>query len=123
MQFARLEIAGNLTANPTATFSGGTTRVELRVASTPRHQTSDGSWKDGQSAFVSVVAFGDLAENITESVQSGTAIRLTAKARTSEWVDDKTGEKRSRLEFVVSEFAIDLGRQTANVSKAGRTAA
>ena len=117
MQFARLEIAGNLTANPCATFGGATTRTELRIASTPRHQTSDGTWADGQSAFVSVVAFGPLAENIIESVQSGTAVRVSAKARTSEWVDDTTGEKRSRLEFVVSEFAIDLARQTANVTK------
>ncbi|NQU37366.1 MAG: single-stranded DNA-binding protein [Actinobacteria bacterium] len=122
MQYARLEISGNAVANPTATFNG-TTRVELRIAATPRHQDASGNWKDGHTAFVSVIAFGDLAENIIESVQMGTAVKVTTKARTSEWVDEGTGDKRSRLEFIASEFAIDLTHQKAAVTKTSRTTA
>lgn len=121
MQYARLEISGNAVANPTATFNG-TARAELRIAATPRHQDASGNWKDGTTAFVSVIAFGDLAENIIESVQMGTAVKVTTKARTSEWVDEATGDKRSRLEFIVSEFAIDLTHQKVAVTKTSRTA-
>lgn len=119
MQYASLEIAGNLTANPTASFAGGITKTDFRVAATPRHQGTDGTWVDGKTAFISMTAFGSLAENIIETVQSGTAVLVKAKARTNEWVEEATGEKRSRLEYIVTGFGIDLARQQATVTKAG----
>lgn len=102
MQYARLEIVGNVVSDPSATFGQSTTRTELRLAATPRYQNSTGTWQDATTAYVTVTAFGHLAEHIVDTVTKGAALTVKARAQTSEWVDPATGANRSRLEFIAT---------------------
>jgi len=83
--------------------------TSLRVASTPRRRRADGEWTDGKTEWFEVKAWGELAQNITKSVEKGHPVVVTGRLSTDEW---QTNEGADRKNLVIHAQAIghDLAR-------------
>lgn len=65
--------AGNLLADPELRYTlNGTVVVNFRIASTARYKGDGGQWQDGDTLFMGVTAWRDLAENVAESARKAT---------------------------------------------------
>jgi single-strand DNA-binding protein len=58
---------------------GQTSMMTMRVGTTPRRRDKTGTWVDGDTAWFSVIAFGDLAENATRALRKGDPVLLRGK--------------------------------------------
>ncbi len=95
--------------------------ASFRVASTPRYRdNATGEWKDGDTLFLTCVAWRQLAENIAESLTRGTRVMVTGKLRQRSY-ETKEGEKWTVYELQVDEAGPSLRSASAKVTKATRT--
>ncbi len=107
-----ITIVGNLTRDP-----------ELRYTQSGKALTKLGlAWsrKDKQGeetvGFFDVTCWGDLAENVAESVSKGTRVVVYGRVDYQSW-EDKEGQKRSKVEVVADEVSPSLRWATAQVDK------
>lgn len=113
-----LTVIGNLVADPEPRVSqAGKAWVTFRIASTPRNfdkQTNE--WKDGEPLWLGCRAFGELADNIVQSLTKGTRVvvqgRLTQRSYT-----DNQGMQRTSLDMDVEEIGPSLRFATAQVTR------
>jgi single-strand DNA-binding protein len=80
-------LTGRLTADPEMRFSATGTPVARFIVVTSRRvkDKTSGEWSDADTSFCDVVAFGQLAENVAESLDKGTAVIVTGRAAQEEW--------------------------------------
>jgi single-strand DNA-binding protein len=76
-------------------------------------------WEDRDTTFWDCVAFGQLAENIAESLLKGTAVIVSGNAYTEEW-EDKEGQKRRATKVTAEDVAPSLRFASAKVNRAER---
>jgi single-strand DNA-binding protein len=116
-----MTLTGNLVDDPELHFTpSGQPVANFRVASTPRYKDSQtGEWKDGESLFLTCVAWRQMAENIAESLTRGTRVIVTGKLRQRSY-ETKEGEKRTVYELQVDEVGASLRNATAKVTRANR---
>jgi single-strand DNA-binding protein len=113
-------ITGNLTAEPELRFTAsGRPVASFTIANTPRFPDESGQWKDGETWFVRCSAWGDLAENVVNSLSKGTAVVATGRLRARTW-ETKEGEKRATVELTVDDIGPSLRRNVAKVTKVTR---
>jgi single-strand DNA-binding protein len=99
-------VIGNLVKDPEFKDLGsGKVLAKLRVASTDRFQDSDGSWKDGDTAFYDVVCWRTLAENVSANLTKGNKVIVHGKLKYREF-DRKDGTKGNAFEI----DATDIGQ-------------
>lgn len=84
--------------------------VQFRVKAADRRKGEDGKWADVEALWVTVRAFGALAENAWQSLRDGDQVVVIGKWSTAEWVD-ADGTQRSAPKFVAS--AVGAGLQFA----------
>jgi single-strand DNA-binding protein len=122
MNETQLTITGNLVDAPELRFTpGGQPVARFRIASTPRYRDSaTGEWKDGDSLFLTCVAWRQLAEHIAESLEKGMRAIITGRLRQRTY-ETKEGEKRTVYELQVDDAGCSLSRATAKVTKVSRT--
>ena len=116
-----LEIVGNLTADPElkATPSGKMV-VSFTVVSTPRSfDKQSNGWKDGDPLFMRCSAWGQLAENVAESLNKGVRVMVQGRL-TQRSYETKQGEKRTVLELQADEVAACLKFARVKVIRAER---
>lgn len=87
MNDSHLTIAGNVTADPILREGQSGPYVTFRVASTPRRFDRSRGWVDGDTTFVSVIAFNSLAVHIAESVHRGQPVLVLGRVRLNTWSD------------------------------------
>src|SRR5437763_1526787 len=75
-------------------------------------------WEEATS-FFNVVCWGDMGENVGESIQKGARIVVTGRLEQRSWETDQ-GEKRSIVEIVADEVGPSLRWATAEVKKNDR---
>jgi len=104
-----LTITGNLTADPELRhLDTGRATASLTVASTERYQDREtGEWKDGSTAFVRVVLWGDLAVHASDSLAKGSPVVVVGQLQTRKYETDG-GERRSTTELHATEVARSL---------------
>ena len=108
----RKHIVGNMTGAPELKFGKtGKAWATFTVAS------NDGKDDDKRTCYTRCKAFGELAENIAESLISGTRVIVEGREQTEEW--ETNGEKRSGNVTIVDAIGPDLRWATAKVSKNG----
>lgn len=78
-------------------------------------------WSDQDTTWWNCTAFGDLADNVAESLEKGCAVIVTGRAASESWNDKNTGEKRTAMKVIADEVAPSLRFATAKVAKAERT--
>ena len=117
-----LTITGNLVDNPELRFTpAGQPVARFRVASTARYKDSaSGQWKDGNTLFLTCVAWRQLAEHITESLEKGMRAIVTGRLQQRTY-ETQEGEKRTVYELQVDDAGPALSRATAKVTKISRS--
>jgi single-strand DNA-binding protein len=119
-----LTVIGNLTAAPELRFTpSGIAVANLTVASTPRYFDKQAQqWADGDTLFMRVTVWRQLAENAAESLSRGDRVIVSGRLRQKTY-ETAEGDKRTNLELHADELAPSLRHATAKVIRAARAAA
>jgi len=117
-------LTGRLTRDPDLKFSqAGNAVARFSVVTSRRvKDRTTNEWSDADTTFWDCVAFGELAGNVAESLEKGTAVVVTGHASQEEWTT-KDGEKRRSMKVVAEDVAPSLRWASAKVAKADRQAA
>jgi single-strand DNA-binding protein len=119
-------LEGRVVADPGLTFGqgSGTAICKMRlVAADRRMNKQTDEWEDGDTLWMDVTCFKQLAENVVESVVKGDLVIVTGKIRTEEWEDRETGAKRSKVAMIADTVSASLQFRTIPHGEARRTAA
>ena len=113
-----ITLVGNVTRDPELRFGAGSGAavLSLGLAVNNRKKGKNGEWEDDAN-FFDVVVFGEMAEQVAESVQKGTRIIVTGRLDWSQWDDKDSGSKRSKVQVIADEVGPSLRWATANVTR------
>lgn len=106
----RITLEGRVVADPELRFGqSGTPICRMRlVAADRRMNKQTNEWEDGDTLWMDVTCFKQLAENTVESVVKGDLVIVTGKIRTEEWDDKDTGGKRSKVSMIADTVSASL---------------
>ena len=109
-----ITVVGNVGAPPrTRVLASGAVVTDFRIASTPRRvDRATGAWSDGETLWLGVSCWRQLAENVGSCVRTGDRVVVTGHLRSHTWRTEQ-GEERSRLEVDAQTVAFDLSRGRA----------
>ena len=109
---------------PTLRYTpNGAPVANFRIACNKRIQDPvTKEWKDGDVCFLTVETWRDKAENVAETLKRGFVVSVTGELRQRSY-ETAEGEKRQVYEVINANVAIDLGNQTATVTKKRRAPA
>jgi single-strand DNA-binding protein len=93
--------------------------ASFTIATTPRVPDGAGGWRDGETWFVRCSAWGQLGENICESLAKGAAVVASGRLRARTW-EDSDGNRRAGVEMTVDNLGPSLRHHTARVVKVTR---
>ena len=112
----QMKIVGNIATDPKLRYTSNTKPVvNLRVASDEQIQV-DGEWKS-VAQFVTVVVFGQMAENVSE-LQVGDRIVVHGRLRQREYKPDgAAGDTQYFTEVVADEVAVSLKWASVEITK------
>jgi len=116
-------ISGEFTAvnDPELRFTpSGKAVANVRIVANSKRKNEKGEWEDDKVVWLNLTAWGQLAENIAESVEKGTRILVKGRLETREYTT-KDGDKRSSYDVTADEVGPSLAFATAKVSKSGRS--
>jgi single-strand DNA-binding protein len=116
-----LTVIGNLTSDPTLTFTpSGHAVASFTVASTPRKfDKATNQWTDCEALFMRCNIWRQAAENVAETLTRGARVIVSGrlKQRSYETAD---GEKRTVVELEADEVGPSLKYASVKVNKVGR---
>ena len=116
-----ITISGNITREPEMRYTpSGVSKVTFGVAvnrSWRNQQTNE--WEEATS-FFNVVAWRQLAENISASIGKGSRVVVSGRLEQRSW-ETEQGEKRSIVEIVADDVAASLRFATAEIHKVERS--
>lgn len=110
-------LVGNCTRDPEMRFTqGGQAIATFGLAVNRRWQNRQTQeWEEAVS-FFDITCWGQLAENVAESVQKGTRVVVDGRLDQRSW-ETEQGDKRSKVEIVADEVAPSLRWATAQITK------
>lgn len=112
-----VELVGNLTRDPELRFTpSGAPVANFGLAVNRRWQNRQTNEWEEQTSFFDIVAWRDLAENISESLTRGMRVMVVGRLEQRSW-ETQEGEKRSKVEVVADEVGPSLRWATAAVSR------
>jgi single-strand DNA-binding protein len=116
-----ITISGNITREPEMRYTpSGVSKVTFGVAvnrSWRNQQTQE--WEE-QTSFFNVVAWRQLAENVSASMTKGSRVVVSGRLEQRSW-ETEQGEKRSIVEIVADDVAASLRFATAEIHKVERS--
>lgn len=118
---ATLTLVGNLTADPELRVTAsGDSVASFTVAATPRIlDRGSGDWSDDDTVFLRCSAWRQLAENVAESLTSGTRVWVQGRLKQRTF-ETREGDKRTVFGLDVDEVGPSLRFATATVHRARR---
>ena len=120
MALPRIELEGNLVADPELRFTAsGKAVANFRVASSERKKQGD-EWVDGDECFLDCSIWDKAAENLTESLTVGAKVIVTGRLRQRSY-ETNNGEKRTVYEVKCDSVGPSLRNATAKVNRAERS--
>ncbi|MEU5881328.1 single-stranded DNA-binding protein [Spirillospora sp. NPDC047279] len=114
MNEAQITVIGWIAADPFYTITGnGTPFLSLRVGCTPRRfDRQSGLWKDGDTLFLTVNCWRQLADNVNASeFRRGHPVVVTGRLRIRQY--ERDGQYRFSAEIEAGTVGHDLNRGTA----------
>jgi single-strand DNA-binding protein len=116
-----LTVIGTLITNVNRRrLTDGTTVVNFRVASNERRfDRASGTWTDGDTLYVSVTCWRQLAENVHRTFNVGDPIIVQGRLYTRNY-EDKEGRRQSVTELEGLAVGPDLTRASAVVTRLRR---
>jgi single-strand DNA-binding protein len=119
MNATAITLSGNLVADPELRYTPtGTPVANFRVASTERYKGEDG-WQDGDTLFLTVNAWRDLAEHAAETLHRGDRVIVTGRIRQRTY--ERDGSNVQVTEVEATDVGVSLQRVTAKLAKAQRS--
>jgi single-strand DNA-binding protein len=117
-------LRGRLTRDPELRFSAkGQPVAKFAVVTSRRFKNQQtNEWEDRDTTFWDCVAFSELAQNIADSLEKGTAVVVTGHASQEEW-EAKDGTKRKSMKVTAEDVAPSLRFASARIARASRTGA
>ena len=116
----QIMIVGNLTRDPEIRYtSSGQANARLGIAVSRRWQNRQTNEWEERTSFFNVVAWGDMAENISDTLGKGNRVIVNGRLEQRSWETDQ-GEKRSVVEVVADEIGPSLRWATASVTRSER---
>jgi len=98
---------GRAVADAVTKKVGSSTVTSFRLV-TNRYIKKKGSDKGEEKAtYIDCETWEKRAEYAAEKVKKGTPLLVTGRIESDEWVDKKTGEKRSKLKVYVEKLQVD----------------
>ena len=121
MADSTVTIVGNLTRDPEIRYTtGGAAKASFGVAVSRRWQNRQSQEWEEQTSFFNVIAWGEMAEHISDSLHKGTRVVVTGRLEQRSW-ETEQGEKRSVVEIVADDVAPSLLFATAEVHRIERS--
>jgi single-strand DNA-binding protein len=115
-----ITIVGNLTRDPEIRYTAsGQANARLGMAVSRRWQNRQTQEWEERTSFFNVVAWGDMAENISDTLAKGTRVIVNGRLEQRSWETDQ-GEKRSVVEVIADEIGPSLRWATAEVKRSER---
>lgn len=115
-----ITIVGNMTRDPEIRYTpSGQANARLGVAVSRRWMNKKTNDWEERTSFFNVIAWGDMAENISDTLAKGTRIIVNGRLEQRSWETDQ-GEKKSVVEIVADEIGPSLRWATAEVKRSER---
>ena len=112
----RAQIVGNATRDPEMRYTpNGQAVCSFGVATNRRWRDKDGNTQE-QTEFHNVVAWGKLAELMSQLVHKGSKIYVEGRLQTRSW-EGQDGGKRNRTEIVMNDFILLTPKGAATTSQ------
>jgi single-strand DNA-binding protein len=109
---------GTLVRDPDLRFlAGGSASCSFDIAVNHRYKKGGSTEWTEEVMFLTCVAYGSLAENISSSCAKGTRVIVHGRLHQRSWEDNATGTKRTAIELLVEECAPSLRWATALVER------
>lgn len=116
---SKVTLQGRLTRDPELRFTqGGKAVAQFAVVTVRRAKNTAGEWEDQDVSFWDCTAFGDMAENIVESMEKGTSVIVTGNMRQESW-NTKDGEKRTSWRVNVDDVGVSVRWKAIGEAKTG----
>ena len=113
-------LVGNITRDPELRFTGsGQAKVNFGLAVNRRWQNRTTQEWEEQVSFFNIIAWGELGENASESLQKGSRAIVTGRLEQRSY-ETEDGEKKQVFEIVADEIGPSLRWATAQVTKTER---
>lgn len=114
----RAQIIGNLTRDPEMRYTpNGNAVCSFGVATNRRWRDKDGNNQD-ETQFHDIVAWGKLAEIISQILHKGNKVYIEGRLQTRQW-EGQDGAKRSRTEIVAENFVALTPKGAAPAAETG----
>lgn len=107
---APITIHGRLTRPPELKFSAtGMAIANMSIAVNERVKNkATGAYEDGPASFFTAIAFGQMAESVTESLDKGDLVLASGIMKMRSWEDKTTGGKRTTFEITLDDIGKSL---------------
>lgn len=117
---AQITVVGNLTAEPELkTTKTGTNVLKVGVAVNRRWKNKQDEWEE-QPSFFDVNAWGELADNVAQSLTKGSRVIISGRLEQQTW-ENKEGQKQSKVVLVADDIGVSLRKaQVQGIVKTGQ---
>lgn len=114
-----ITVVGNLTRDPELRYTPSGAAVAKFGIAVNRFYTNRSGERVEQTDFFNVNAWRQLAENIAESLTTGTRVVVSGRLQSRSW-ETEEGQKRTVVEIEADEVGPSLRWATAKITKATR---
>jgi single-strand DNA-binding protein len=113
-------VVGNITRDPELRFTPtGQARASFGLAVNRRWQNRQTQEWEEATSFFDVTCWGDLGDNVSESLSKGARVIVTGRLEQRSW-ETQEGDKRSKVEIIADEVGPSLRWATAQVTRTER---
>ncbi len=96
-------VMGNLTRSPEVKQTpSGNSVVSFSLALNRSYKDAQDQWQEATD-YVDVVAWGKLADQVAERLDTGSRALVSGRLQSRSWEDKDTGAKRSKLEVLAQD--------------------
>lgn len=119
---APITLTGRLGKAPELRFSQSGKAVASFSVVTDKRQKNQQTqeWESVGTTWWRCTAFGEMAENLCDSLEQGAAVLVVGRVEEESWEDKQTGQKRTAMKVLVDDIGPSLRYATAKVAKANR---
>jgi single-strand DNA-binding protein len=111
----QVTLMGNLTRDPELKQTpSGQSVVSFSIALNRSYKDGDGEWQEATD-FVDIAAWGGLAEQVGESLHSGSRVLIQGRLQSRNW-EQPDGTKRSKVEVLASDVTF-LDAKSSNTEE------
>lgn len=112
-------VVGNLTREPELRYTPSGAAVAKFGIAVNRSYTNRSGEKIEQTDFFNVNCWRQLAENVAESLQTGTRVVVSGRLQSRSW-ETEDGQRRNVVEIEADEIGPSLRWATAQITKVTR---